>query len=419
MNQNALFEQALEFWKTCPEGLDLTNENHLDQVRTLADSILAGNPSARSLREWETEFCKDKDALPLMAHLAVKLALSKTILREIKGPVHVSVVFAAYKEHNRIRRKAEHEHGEDFLNRKISQLNWLCGDFPNKTWDLRMVDDGCPENSGAIAEEILAKAEEQVDADVLYLQNAIDKKLPITLTMQSASKSQKGGSIQYGMWEAAQRIRSENHLIVFTDADLSTHLGQIGLLADGIINHGKLAAIGSRREPASIVVKKGIRNIRGKLFIYLWKRIITNLNYIVDTQCGFKAFRAETIGRILDDPIERKFAFDVELLLKTELLEPNSIAKTAVAWIDSETASTTTGIGPYLSMLKALVRMYRRYLPANPSADEFAKFIESLSEDQWQSIVTNIPTEIADRAPSEFAQYSGVGVDRLKEALQD
>ena len=100
MNQNALIEQVLEFCKICPDELDLTNENHLDQVRNLADSILTGNPSARSLRELETGFCKDKDALPLMAHLAVKLALSKTLLGEIKGPVHVSVVFAAYKEHN-------------------------------------------------------------------------------------------------------------------------------------------------------------------------------------------------------------------------------------------------------------------------------------------------------------------------------
>ena len=50
------------------------------------------------------------------------------------------------------------------------------------------------------------------------------------------------------------------------------------------------AVIGSRREEASIVVKKGVRNLRGKLFIYLWKRLIPNLNYVVDTQCGFKAF---------------------------------------------------------------------------------------------------------------------------------
>ncbi len=417
MNQNSLIKQVFEFCKNCPDGLDLTNENHLDQVRTLADSILDSNPDGRSLHELEAELCKDKDAIPLMAHLAVKLALSKTILREMEVSLHFSIVFAAYKEHNRIRTKTEHEDGEDFLNRKISQLNWLFGDFPDKNWDLRMVDDGCPENSGAIAEEILADNEDQANTGVLYLRKAIDKKLPVTLPMRSPSESQKGGSIQYGMWEAAQRISSDNHLIVFTDADLSTHLGQIGLLADGIINHGNLAAIGSRREPTSIVVKKGVRNTRGKLFIYLWKRIITNLNYIVDTQCGFKAFKAKTIGQILDDLIEKKFAFDIELLLKTELLKPNSISKTAVAWIDSEAASTTTSIGPYLSMLKALVKMYRKYLPANSSSDAFAEFIESLSEDQWQAIVENIPPEIADREPSEFAEYSGVSVDRLKEAL--
>ena len=37
-------------------------------------------------------------------------------------------------------------------------------------------------------------------------------------------------------------------------------------LADAV--SGADAAIGSRREPTSIVVKKGVRNTRGKLFIY-------------------------------------------------------------------------------------------------------------------------------------------------------
>ncbi len=73
------------------------------------------------------------------------------------------------------------------------------------------------------------------------------------------------------MWDLAQKDHSKKHIVVFTDADLSTHLGQLMLLADPIVNQGKLTAIGSRREKQSVVVKQVARNNRGKLFIYLWK----------------------------------------------------------------------------------------------------------------------------------------------------
>ena len=104
---------------------------------------------------------------------------------------------------------------------------------------------------------------------------------------------------------AAERDRS-NHVVVFTDADLSTHLGQIGLLVAPIVQDGYDAAIGSRREPMSVVIKSGARNLRGKLFIYLWKRLIPKLSPIVDTQCGFKAFRADVARGIVEDTVEKR-----------------------------------------------------------------------------------------------------------------
>ena len=53
---------------------------------------------------------------------------------------------------------------------------------------------------------------------------------------------------------------------------------------------------------------------------------------------------------LVDEMIEKKFAFDIELLLRAELKKIDSISKVAIAWIDGDTASTTTDIQPYLVM---------------------------------------------------------------------
>jgi hypothetical protein len=215
------------------------------------------------------------------------------------------------------------------------------------------------------------------------------------------------------MWNAVQAQKANDHIVVFTDADLSTHLGQLMLLIDPILNDEKLVAIGSRREPTSVVIKKGSRNNRGKLFIYLWKRLIPNIGEIVDTQCGFKAFKAEIIPPIIEDMIEKKFAFDIELLLRTELQKGGSIAKVPVAWIDSEAASTTTDLQPYLPMLKSIVKMNRRYFPEKGTPNEFADFIDSLDDDTFNELLNKIPQNITKRNPIEFGEYDEVRVADL------
>jgi len=184
-------------------------------------------------------------------------------------------------------------------------------------------------------------------------------------------------------------------------------------IIDGIVNRDKDASIGSRREPASVVVKKGTRNTRGKLFIYLWKGMIQPLHRLVDTQCGFKAFKAETIREITTDMIEKKFAFDIELLLRTELHQHDSIEKVPVAWFDSEEASTTTDLQPYLPMLKQVTAFYKKYLPANTETDRLAEFIHEMSNDEWDILVENVPEAIAEGQPADFDKMRDVTVDDL------
>lgn len=398
------------------DSLDLTDAGHLDAVREMADGLLEmslAGAGPEVLEKVERDVAEQSPAPSLAMRVAAKLALSRARLDATAQPHHVSVVFAVYKEHHRILTPAEHAHGEDFLRRKLQQLCWLFDDTVH-TWDLTVVDDGCPEGSGELAQKILADYTGDQPTRVLFLRDGIAARHGALVGLSDPADSQKGGSILYGMAEAARQQLHEPHVIVFTDADLSTHLGQLGLLIDGIARGGADAAIGSRREALSVVVKKGKRNVRGKLFIYLWKQLLTPLRYITDTQCGFKAFRAELFPELVEGNLEKRFAFDIELLLETELANPGSIAKIPVAWIDSEAASTTTDIGPYRGMLQSAAAIYRHYLPASPRAEEIAGFLDSLDDDSWSRLVNSVPAAIADADPSGFGDEPNIDVEELE-----
>ncbi len=397
--------------------IDLTNDSQAKLVIETANDLLKEYPKLSDLRKLENDLLEREDEQATFLKLAVKLACSKNMVSQVKEPLHISVVFAVYKEHQRILKSSEHPHGENFLIKKIQQMEWLFNEQDLITWDLTVVDDGCPEGSGKIAQQIIEANSLQDKAQVLFLSDAIESSLPVVKSLSSPADSQKGGSILYGMWNLAQKDHSQKHIVVFTDADLSTHLGQLMLLADPIINANKLAAIGSRREKQSVVVKKSARNNRGKLFIYLWKRMIPNLSNIIDTQCGFKAFRADIIPEITLNNVEHKFAFDVELLIKTTLLKENSICKVPIAWIDSDAASTTADLQPYLPMLKSIAKMQVQYFSSEEKHNDFVDFVNSLDEGKFSRLLDNIPKNIVSREPDSFADYAGVSVSDLQESL--
>ncbi len=369
-----------------PMGLDLRKAEHLDFARRTAEDFLAACPCRSDLDRLEDFLLERRAEVPLGVHLAVKLARSRRSVVEIdrarpdsgaeSGLIRLSVVFAMYREHERILRSEQHAHGEDFLVRKIEQIEWLLGDLPAFKWQLIAVDDGCPDGSGHVAERILEARAPEAPARVIFLEDGIRGGTAVTADLASTDDSRKGGSIQLGVWTAAMEDGSPDHVIAYTDADLSTHLGQLGLLIDPIVRGSCDAAIGSRRERESVVAKGGARNERGKKFIALWKQMLPLPGDITDTQCGFKAWRADAALEILPGLIEHEFAFDVELLIKTELRRPGSIKSIPIAWIDSEAASTTPEFDPYLAMLKSIAAMYRRYLPSESAADEIADRVE-------------------------------------------
>ena len=259
------------------------------------------------------------------AVLAVKLAKSRFGLRRIKKNIHITFLFAIDKEIERMSFSHESPLGEDCLNEKVRQIEWLVSGSPNVSWDLLIIDDGCPVGSGNKAQEIADKSAFRDQIKVLFLEEAIASSSPLVGNLTTTANSQKGGAILYGL-RYTTSLKRKNNIVLYTDADLSSHLGMSGLLIDPLVNQDKSLAIGSRREKTCFTLRSEFRDNRGKLFIYLRRRLLHPINYISDEQCGFKAFNVLFLENFLEDMLETKFSFDVELLLRTELKKPDSIA---------------------------------------------------------------------------------------------
>ena len=116
----------------------------------------------------------------------------------------------------------------------------------------------------------------------------------------------KGYSIAKGM------LRASGDIVLFLDADHSTHIGEVEKLFP-YFDLGFDVVIGSRNLKNSIVEKKPwYRNLLSGMF-NLAVRLIS-VSGIRDTQCGFKAYRREVAHEIAKQQRIYGFGFDVEHL---------------------------------------------------------------------------------------------------------
>jgi len=159
----------------------------------------------------------------------------------------------------------------------------------------------------------------------------------------------KGYSVGNGVSKAT------GELILFSDADLSTPLGEFDRLESAIEGHA--IAIGSRALPDSRLEKRQplYREMMGRTFnLFVQAMVFPGIR---DTQCGFKLFRREaaqaTFGRRKIDG----FAFDVEILFIARRLG-YSVAEVPVLWINDE-ASRVDPIRHSAQMFRDIMRIRR------------------------------------------------------------
>jgi hypothetical protein len=331
--------------KNIPDKIDLTNSHQDNLFFEAATDLLDKHPETSALQNLDRWITSSPEKYKNAMLLVSKLALSKMYVKKIDYPLHVSLVLAMYNEHNRIRPKSnDNPNGEDFVRRKMNQMEWLLKDSP-LNFNMILVDDGCPKQSGKKAKEIIEK-EGYKNVKVLYLDDGIKRQSVVIKGLKSTSGSRKGGSIQYGMWHALENYSEVDkpHIVVFTDADMAAPVNEIGLLL-GKQDDKTMLTIASRYDAGSIYRGPWGKNgevqgltefhrrmigLRGLVF----SRLFPQTGKIIDTQCGLKAFNAKLLRQILLKTKVRTFSFDIELLVLAASTD-TAIALAPIYWHES------------------------------------------------------------------------------------
>jgi dolichyl-phosphate beta-glucosyltransferase len=154
-----------------------------------------------------------------------------------------------------------------------------------------VVDDGSSDETCAIAEDVFKRYPE----------------IEATLIRTPVNRG-KGHAVRSGL------LSAKGQIALFTDADLSTPIDEMGKLIAPIESGVCEVAFGSRAIDRSLigVHQSWRRELGGRVFNTI-VRLATRLPFW-DTQCGFKAFRMSVCRSIVEAATIDRFAFDVELL---------------------------------------------------------------------------------------------------------
>ncbi|MCC7357815.1 glycosyltransferase [Candidatus Uhrbacteria bacterium] len=197
---------------------------------------------------------------------------------------------------------------EQNIDLAINQINEVFTTF-KKPFEILVIDDGSFDNT------------------VNLVQN-IQTRIPNIKLIQHATNQGKGAAVATGMRHATGNIR------LFMDCDLSVAPETFEIMLPFFEKND--IVIGSRRIAQGKILKPQPwhRNILGILFNKLI-RFRTKLTY-QDTQCGFKAFRSNTLF-LFENLVSTGWTFDVELLVKAHRAKLN-IKEIPVEWHNGKTS---------------------------------------------------------------------------------
>jgi len=384
------------------EYFDLTEPGHQASVLTLANAMLDRNIEIADVVDMSR-----RPTARLEFKIAAKLARSRLFLLQNDRPLKIGVVFAMWGEQNRLQPKSTaNPHGEDSLRNKIRQLEWVCRET-GVDWTLYPVDDGCPYGSGQVARHIASRYDRNHKIRVMFLAEYLPAASGPLRGLASVDDSRKAGAIILG---CSQAIADGADAVIYTDADNSVHLGQIGLLLRPFIQDGIRVVLGNRKHPDSVLVKDGARWGIGIKNLRHMQRMIGQAIFsrgILDTQAAFKLYESHLLQGIISNPTVFDFSFDTDWMAAF-IAREEAFAQTPFAFLDSAAESATAKQQPmttWETLLLGLLKSMRRYhLLQTPASQQMARVIdeEIIDYKDLERIIDHLPLELEAAGEKDY-----------------
>ena len=222
----------------------------------------------------------------------------------------LSIIIPAYNEANRL---------PDSLVKVKQYLGTAKWDFV----EVVVVDDGSRDNTVQLAEAAGARV------------------------LKNPGNRGKGYSVKHGVLEA------KGDWVLFTDADLSSPIGEVEKLWKAAESANVQMAVGSRAVDRSLVgVHQPLaREAMGRIF-NASMRLVTGLPF-KDTQCGFKLFQTAAAREVFSRQQLDGFGFDVEVLFIARKLGYRAV-EVPVRWdnVEGTKVSLLLGFKAFTDLLK-------------------------------------------------------------------
>ena len=400
---------------------DLTDPSHQESVLQLAERFLqelaegseAGEDLKNKLRA---------EGVPMEARMAGLLAGSRKWMLENQQARKIAVVFAMWGEQNRLQPKSkDNPNGEDSLVAKLEQLEWAAKDS-KIDWHLYAVDDGCPHGSGEIARRVASEHPLGDKVSVLSLADALPASDGPLHDLASADDSRKAGAIILGAMGA---INDGSDAVIYTDADNSVHLGQIGLLLQPYIDAGAPVVLGDRKHADSVLVKEGARWGIGIKVLRHMQRMIGHAVFsqgILDTQAAFKLYDSSLLKEIIAEPTVYDFSFDTDWILAA-LKRGVDIRQVPFAFIDSAAESASITQGPmttWETLLFGLEKQVRKYGFAEGDAAAMGEVLREEIKDyrDLEKVIDHLPPELEAAGEEDFGNPAVMSADAMRSWLR-
>ncbi len=283
------------------------------------------------------------------------------------------------------------------------------------------VDDGDPHTSGRLAAEIAAAEPIGAKVRVLWLADALPAAAGPLAGLASVDDSRKGGAVIHG---CTQALADGVDAVVYTDADVSVHLGQIGLLLQPYLERGTRVVLGDRKHPDAVLVKQEGRWGVGIKALRHMQRMLGRAVFsrgIHDTQAAFKLYQADLLGEIIADPTVYDFSFDSDWILAA-IARGESIETVPFAFIDSAAESASIAQGPmttWETLLLGLVKAVRKH--GLPGDEDMARVIDEEIHDarDLELLIDHLPVELEAAADAALGDPALMSPARMQAWIQE